>query len=168
MQDIILNTWEYYRKECWLLIISFFLFIIAPIISLLFGYNALTIILLTFSIFIYLNVYLRIYYIIGVFKGILAYILILFMFIYCFSNIYLEYGIINDKIITHECNDTIYFSIVTWTTLGYGDFQPTENSRIWAAIESMMGYIYMGILVGLIISGLTHPRKVNNWESKFK
>jgi len=84
--------------------------------------------------------------------------------IYCFSNIYIERGIItddpvtHDSYITHDSYDAIYFSIVTWTTLGYGDFRPTPDARAWAAAEAFSGYLFMGILVGLII-GLLIPRK---------
>ena len=83
------------------------------------------------------------------------YIVIILITIYCFSNIYIELGIIFEENLTKEFKDTIYFSTVTWTTLGYGDFRPSENARVWAATESMLGYIYMGILVGLLITGLT-------------
>jgi hypothetical protein len=43
----------------------------------------------------------------------------------------------------------LYFSIVTWTTLGYGDFTPPAAIRMIAAIQAMLGYIFLGILVGL-------------------
>ena len=46
--------------------------------------------------------------------------------------------------------DALYFSIVTWTTLGYGDFQPTGAFKLFAAIEAVYGYVFLGLLVGLI------------------
>jgi len=42
----------------------------------------------------------------------------------------------------------IYFSTVTWTTLGYGDVQPKPDIRLIAALEALLGYIYFGLLVG--------------------
>ncbi len=33
----------------------------------------------------------------------------------------------------------VYFSIVTFTTLGYGDFSPVENGRIFASLQAMLG-----------------------------
>lgn len=71
-----------------------------------------------------------------------------------FASIFFNYGISN-------CSDNVcgfltyfYFSIVTWTTLGYGDFQPLNESRLFAGLEAMSGYIYMGILVGIITAGI--------------
>ncbi|PWE18568.1 hypothetical protein DDZ18_02895 [Marinicauda salina] len=46
--------------------------------------------------------------------------------------------------------DSLYFSIVTWTTLGYGDFQPDPQLRLLAAVQAVLGYIYLGAGVGLI------------------
>lgn len=45
-----------------------------------------------------------------------------------------------------EC---LYFSVVTFTTLGYGDFRPTEASRAVAAIEALTGYVFLGVMVGV-------------------
>jgi hypothetical protein len=46
--------------------------------------------------------------------------------------------------------DYYYFSIVTWTTLGYGDFKPSESLRFVAALEAFMGFIYMGLFLALV------------------
>ena len=51
-----------------------------------------------------------------------------------------------------EFSTSLYFSIVTWTTLGYGDLKPLEDFRLLAAVEALMGYVYMAILVGLFLS----------------
>lgn len=42
----------------------------------------------------------------------------------------------------------IYFSIVTFTTLGYGDFQPVVGLRLIAATQALLGYLFLGLLVG--------------------
>ena len=47
--------------------------------------------------------------------------------------------------------DSLYFSVVTFTTLGYGDFIPTEFLRLFAAGEALFGAITLGFLV----AGLT-------------
>jgi len=44
----------------------------------------------------------------------------------------------------------LYFSIITWTTVGYGDIRPTNASRMIAASEAMLGYISMGLYIALI------------------
>jgi hypothetical protein len=36
-----------------------------------------------------------------------------------------------------------YFSLVTWTTLGYGDFQPAESLRLLAGLEAFLGYLFL-------------------------
>jgi hypothetical protein len=66
---------------------------------------------------------------------------------------YKEIGIISPSgEISHSPFDALYFSIVTWTTLGYGDFQPTPELRIWAACEALMGYIIMAFYIALSLS----------------
>jgi len=61
--------------------------------------------------------------------------------IWMFSEIYLLLGV------TTSTAESIYFSIVTWTTLGYGDIQPTGSARNYAASEAIIGYLYMGLIV---------------------
>ncbi len=46
--------------------------------------------------------------------------------------------------------DFLYFSIVTWTTLGYGDIVPSHTSRMFAASEALFGYVFMGLYLALI------------------
>jgi hypothetical protein len=43
--------------------------------------------------------------------------------------------------------DSLYFSAVTFTTLGYGDFVPTGFLRMATAIEAFMGGLSFGFLV---------------------
>lgn len=44
-----------------------------------------------------------------------------------------------------------YFSIVTFTTLGYGDYQPSIAARVWAQSEALLGYVLLGLMVALCI-----------------
>lgn len=46
----------------------------------------------------------------------------------------------------------LYFSIVTFTTLGYGDFRPTEATRAIAAIEAIVGFIMFAYIIGTAVS----------------
>ncbi len=48
--------------------------------------------------------------------------------------------------------DSLYFSIVTWTTLGYGDFQPKPALRLLAAMQAVYGYLFLGLIVGSVSS----------------
>jgi hypothetical protein len=57
-------------------------------------------------------------------------------------------GIKVDSAISNDLWDGIYFSAVTWTTLGYGDITPVgQLSQILAIIEAFTGMISMSILV---------------------
>ena len=53
--------------------------------------------------------------------------------------------------IDRQFSSALYFSFVTFTTLGYGDFQPMPRMRLLAAIEAVLGYLYLGLLVGVLI-----------------
>ena len=159
----IVKIWDYYHQHVVSLSWSFILGAGSLFVS-EFGLNLAAIIAINISSLFFLRVYLDIPKAFGLFRGLLSYIVIVLIAIYCFSNVYIEHGIIFNEIPTKEFKDTIYFSTVTWTTLGYGDFRPSEEARIWAATESMLGYIYMGILVGLLISGLTP--KENRYAAK--
>ncbi len=66
-----------------------------------------------------------------------------------FSEIYTTFGLIDNGNLVHDINTSYYFSIVTWTTLGYGDIKPTQDVRLFAAFEAVMGYLYMGLLIGV-------------------
>jgi hypothetical protein len=48
--------------------------------------------------------------------------------------------------IVHDFWRSAYLSVVTFTTLGYGDMQPTGIGRAVACIESFTGYLVLGIL----------------------
>ncbi|MBT3046181.1 MAG: hypothetical protein DBP03_15210 [gamma proteobacterium symbiont of Ctena orbiculata] len=48
--------------------------------------------------------------------------------------------------------DLFYFSIVTFTTLGYGDFQPTEDARMMAAIEALCGLVFMAFMIAVLFN----------------
>jgi hypothetical protein len=47
--------------------------------------------------------------------------------------------------------DGIYFSIITWTTVGYGDMSPTLATRAVAASEALTGYVVMGLLISVLV-----------------
>jgi hypothetical protein len=55
------------------------------------------------------------------------------------------------------CKDmlsAVYFSIVTWTTLGYGDLAPKKDFYLTAASQALLGYVGMSIVIGIVTSKL--------------
>jgi hypothetical protein len=50
--------------------------------------------------------------------------------------------------------DAIYFSSVTFSTLGYGDFAPHPSLRIVAAIQALLGNLHLGMVVGATFSAI--------------
>lgn len=78
--------------------------------------------------------------------------------VFIFANLYFTAGVIGEIPGTNETGvikdyaTSFYFSIVTWTTLGYGDLKPIYELRLVAAVEALMGYLYMAIIVGMLFS----------------
>lgn len=49
--------------------------------------------------------------------------------------------------------DAMYFSLVTLTTLGYGDVNPVSDvARMVAALEAVFGVLYLAMIVSMFIS----------------
>jgi hypothetical protein len=49
----------------------------------------------------------------------------------------------------------LYFSLVTFTTLGFGDVTPiTVAARRWVMLEVIIGYIMLGGLISIFASKL--------------
>ena len=66
--------------------------------------------------------------------------------------IYSGYGFVEPEGLPSTPSDGLYFSIVTWTTLGYGDFQPKPELRLMAAAQAVFGYLFLGLIVGSVSS----------------
>jgi hypothetical protein len=60
---------------------------------------------------------------------------------------------------------SIYFSIVTITTLGYGDITPqTESARILAALEACMGIVTIGLFLNAVARRSDEDKEVRRKE----
>ena len=51
-----------------------------------------------------------------------------------------------------ELKDAIYFSAITFTTVGYGDFSPLGVNRIIAALEALLATIFNIAFIGYILT----------------
>lgn len=68
----------------------------------------------------------------------------------CFAGMYHAIGLLSDgRLINTSGWTSIYFSVVTWTTLGYGDYAPASQLQIIAAMQAGLGLIFFGLLVGI-------------------
>ena len=50
-----------------------------------------------------------------------------------------------------EFATSFYFSLVTWTNLGYGDLTPPPEIRLLVTIEALLGYAFLGILIVVLL-----------------
>ncbi len=82
-----------------------------------------------------------------------------------YTDVYKTHGIVDTSTqkgeTTRSTLDCYYFSIVTWTTLGYGDFRPTESARLYAASEAFVGLTFMGLFISVLFYLLN---KIGNQE----
>lgn len=80
------------------------------------------------------------------------YFLNLLIMIGYFAVLYKSFGIQMPHGQEADLFDALYFSVVTWTTLGYGDILPSSfYTKVFVIVEVILGYIYMGILIGKIL-----------------
>ncbi len=67
-----------------------------------------------------------------------------------FAVVYQKLGIIDNTrpgdALAHEFWTCLYFSVVTFTTLGYGDFYPQGVGRALAGMQALTGYLVLGVL----------------------
>ena len=53
-------------------------------------------------------------------------------------------------VVIYSFRDSLYFSVTTWTTLGYGDFIPIPRMRLVTSLEALTGVISMAIAISFI------------------
>ncbi|AMO55435.1 hypothetical protein GZ77_10205 [Endozoicomonas montiporae] len=87
--------------------------------------------------------------------------------IFLFSFIYLLFGVQEGgRLIQYSSDqsllvnartwlDTLYYSVVTFTTLGYGDITPIGISRLFAALEAFTGSFSMALFVVVFVKKMT-------------
>jgi voltage-gated potassium channel Kch len=54
-----------------------------------------------------------------------------------------------------EFFNSLYFSVVTFTTLGYGDISPVGVARFIAACEAFLGSFTMALFVVVFVKKMT-------------
>jgi hypothetical protein len=74
-----------------------------------------------------------------------------------YTRFYMTSGVCSDADclainVKHDWRSALYFSVITFTTTGYGDYHPREPDRLIAASEALVGYIFFGLFVSLLAS----------------
>jgi hypothetical protein len=69
--------------------------------------------------------------------------------VWIWAAVYIHYGALSDW------NDAIYFSLVTYTSLGYGDIVLGPGVRIFAAFASVTGLLGFGLSTALLVALLS-------------
>lgn len=97
------------------------------------------------------------------FGGLFFLIIPIFAFIYWFC---LPDGwFFSKEILCNSYLDYLYFSIVSITTLGFGEIYPiTTCSRIFVSLESILGIICIGLFLNSLSS--EHTKKISDIEKK--
>lgn len=85
------------------------------------------------------------------------------LFVLTFGVLYYHIGIVDTTTegspVVHHLPNSLYYSVVTVTTLGYGDFYPIGAGRLLAAIEALTGYLILGVLASTFASLLAEKKE---------
>lgn len=80
-----------------------------------------------------------------------------------FAAVYQQIGIIDatgaETEVVNEFWTSLYYSVVTFTTLGYGDFYPQGVGRALAGMQALTGYLVLGLLASVAANVVSphHP-----------
>jgi len=85
---------------------------------------------------------------------------IVLLTILAFTFVYSKLGIKSAETgeVTRDFVACAYFSVVTFTTLGFGDYYPYGLGRAMAGIEAFTGYLILGLLVFTSVA-ILDPRR---------
>jgi hypothetical protein len=141
-------------------LVSLLFLFIASLIAFSLGFSATTLIIVMLtSIPVLIYVYRHQGTPANFFRSFLILISFLPYSIVWFALFYTDNGLLYGEDTIKDFGSSLYFSLVTWTTLGYGDFQPLPNIRLWAATQAMFGYTFMAIFIALLFDGIVQTRE---------
>lgn len=78
----------------------------------------------------------------------------LVVMIFAFALAHRTLGLWNTRTLreTTSFGAALYYSVITCTSVGYGDVQPLPGAgRAIAALQALIGYAYLGVFIGLFI-----------------
>jgi len=67
-----------------------------------------------------------------------------------FATVLSRAGIHDDGEYLRKYSESLYFTVVTFATLGYGDIEPTTSARPEAASVAVIGYISLGLILAAL------------------
>jgi hypothetical protein len=91
----------------------------------------------------------------GVFSFILSYLMFIFAIIFLFSGTYAlnsDLFLVNDVSSEISFTDALYFSTITFTTVGFGDIAPLGVNRLLASAEALIAITINIGFIGYILA----------------
>ena len=75
------------------------------------------------------------------------------LFVLLYAGLFGLGGVVqNGQVVTGDLPLSLFLSVITWTTVGYGDITPASGfSRIVAGMEAMNGYLVMAIFIAALV-----------------
>ena len=88
---------------------------------------------------------------------------LLWFSVYCAIDTYYPGSILQGgSMLTHREDQLLYFSLITLSTIGYGDIVPVDPEvRMLAALEGLIGVLYIAITVAILVSAFRHQHDVH-------
>jgi hypothetical protein len=68
-----------------------------------------------------------------------------------YAFVFINLGVVDSG--TKDVHDPwacLYLSMITWSTIGYGDVVPSDRARFWAASEGILGYFIMVLFIAAL------------------
>jgi hypothetical protein len=80
--------------------------------------------------------------------------------VYCAIDTYYPGSVLQGgSLLTNREDQLLYFSLITLSTIGYGDIVPVDpEARMLAALEGLVGVLYIAITVAILVSAFRHQR----------
>ena len=88
---------------------------------------------------------------------------LLWFSLYCAIDTYYPGSILQGgSMLTHREDQLLYFSLITLSTIGYGDIVPVDPEvRMLAALEGLIGVLYIAITVAILVSAYRQQHDVH-------
>lgn len=86
------------------------------------------------------------------------------LYIVGFSGIYRSTGLMCSNTLITDLGflHSLYFSITIWSGLGFESCAPTPYGRLWVSVEVLLGYLFLGLLIALLVRTVQLEMK-NPW-----